>query len=481
MICRQRLRPYAERVTALRFSELRGATSFRLALFFAAVFGSASLIFVGAVYVMTSHFLSGNPDERMRAEAMEFDSRSGDRAVQALDQHSVDDVTGRRPFGLFDAQGRWLAGNLRQLPDPRPHDESFFETEVNAPQEHTFYRSILHRLPNGNIVVVSRNIEELVKFRHELLEASFAALILMIVLGVAGGAVIGIGSLRRLDKVIRAIEGITRGDLSGRLPIRGSGDDVDRLARVANSMLDQIERLMGEVKGVCDSIAHDLRTPLTRLLAALERANRRNLPAADRRDEIEESIAEVKQMLRTFSALLRISEIEDGARRAFFSDVDLKRVVADAIDYYGPAADSKGVRLAFNSDAPGGHQTIQGDIDLLFEAVGNLIDNAIKFTPEGGKISVALRPDAAIVVTDTGCGISPRQRESVKLRFHRGDRGQDTIGNGLGLPLVGAIARLHGMELQFEGAGPGCRVVVAPIAAATNKKESSRLSVANGW
>jgi signal transduction histidine kinase len=460
----------------LRLSELRGATSFRLALFFAALFGSASLIFVGAVYVMASQFLTGNPDERMRAEAMKFDRRSSHQTEQVLDQHSVDDVTGRRPFGLFDGRGRWVAGNLRRLPDPRPNDEAFFETTVNNPQEHTFYRSILHRLPDGGFVVVSRNIEELQKFRHELLEATLAALALMMVLGVAGGVMIGVGSLRRLDKVIRAIEGITRGDLAGRLPSRGTNDDVDRLVRVVNSMLDQIERLMGEVKGVCDSIAHDLRTPLTRLLAALERANRRNLSAAERRAEIEEAIAEVRLMLRTFAALLRISEIEDGARRASFSDVDLGQVVSDAIDYYEPAADAKGVTLAFDAGPGDGHHRINGDIDLLFEAVGNLIDNAIKFTPAGGAVSVALRPGAAIVVADTGCGIAPEQRENVKLRFHRGDRARETSGNGLGLPLVGAIARLHGMELHFEDGAPGCRVVVAPVAA-NDQGEPARLSL----
>jgi signal transduction histidine kinase len=181
-------------------------------------------------------------------------------------------------------------------------------------------------------------------------------------------------------------------------------------------------------------------------------------------------------MLRTFAALLRISEIEDGARRASFSDVDLGQVVSDAIDYYEPAADAKGVTLAFDAGPGDGRHRINGDIDLLFEAVGNLIDNAIKFTPAGGTVSVALRPGAAIVVADTGCGIAPEQRENVKLRFHRGDRARETSGNGLGLPLVGAIARLHGMELRFEDGAPGCRVVVAPVAA-NDQGEPARLSL----
>jgi signal transduction histidine kinase len=454
---------------ALRIEELRAGTSFRLAFLFAALFGSASLIFVAAVYTMASQFLTGNPDERMRAEAAKFNNRTGVQAERVMDQHSVDDITGRRPFGLFDAPGGWLAGNLHRLPDPRPADESFFETKVDNAQEHTLYRSVLHRLPSGAIVVVSRNIEELQKFRNELLEATLGALGLMILLGAGGGMLIGIGSLRRLDKVIRAIEGITRGDLAGRLPSRGTNDDVDRLVRVVNSMLDQIERLMGEVKGVCDSIAHDLRTPLTRLLAALERANRRNLPAAQRSGEIEEAIAEVRMMLRTFAALLRISEIEDSARRASFSNVDLAEVVVDAIDYYEPAADHKSIRLIFERGIGSPH-SIQGDKDLLFEAVGNLIDNAIKFTPAGGSVSITLAQGPTLIVSDTGCGISRAQRENVKLRFHRGDNVRKSAGSGLGLPLVDAIARLHGMDLNLEDGSPGCRVVMRPAPSSIHQK-----------
>ncbi|WP_066826237.1 sensor histidine kinase [Sphingomonas mali] len=447
----------------MRLSELRGATSFRLALWFAALFGSASLLFVATIYISTTHYLSGNPDERMRAEAASYDSRSHRVTESLIDQHSVADLTGRRPFGLFDPHGNWLAGNLRQLPSPRPALEEFFETTVNTTREHTIYRSILHRLPNGNLVVVSRNIEELGKFRERLLDVTLLAFVLMIVLGVSGGTLVGIASLRRLDRVTQAIEGITRGDLAGRLPTRGTNDDIDRLARVVNSMLDQIERLMGEVKGVCDSIAHDLRTPLTRLLAGLERANRRNLTEAERRAEIETAIVEVGAMLSTFAALLRISEIEDGARRASFQLVDLGRVLGDAVDYFEPAAASKSITLRFTQSDTGPVE-MQGDLDMLFEAVGNLIDNAIKFTPPGGSIGVELRDGPEIVVTDTGCGIAADDRETVKLRFYRGGRAQETIGNGLGLPLVGAIARLHGLELAIGNAATGCRVAIAPPA-----------------
>lgn len=449
----------------LRISELRRATSFRLALLFAGLFGTASVLFALALFLMTSRFLSGNPDERMRAEAAGFDGRPSAASVTIMDQHSVDDAFGRRPFGIFDAKGRWLAGNLRRLPEPMPPVESFFETQTRTEGGRgTIYRSILHRLPNGNLLVVSRNIEELAKFRVEVREATIIGMVLMALLGLIGGIAVGAISLRRLDAVTQAIERITRGDLSQRLPSRGTGDDLDRLVRVVNSMLDQLERLMGEVKGVCDSIAHDLRTPLTRLLAGLERASRRSLSDPERATEIDRAIGEVQVTLRTFDALLRISEIEDGARRSAFREVDLNQVAADAVDHYEPAAEAKGIDLDFAEQPPGAPVLFQGDVDLLFEAIANLIDNAIKFTPEGGTIRVRLDVGPQLVVEDSGRGIAKRDRDSVHLRFHRGTRSRGTAGNGLGLPLVGAIARLHGMELRIENARPGCRIILAPPA-----------------
>lgn len=447
----------------MRFRDLRSASSFRLALFFAALFGSASLLFVATTYTLTTSFLSGNPDERMRAQAVSFDARSPHNAEEMIDQHGLLDPAGRRPFGLFAPDGRWIAGNLRKLPNSLPRAERFFETKVKAGGEDTIYRSFLHHLPNGRIVIVSRNIEELAQFRERLLDVTILGLMLMALLGIAGGTIIGLASLRRLDGVTLAIESITRGDLSRRLPARGNNDDIDRLVRVVNSMLDQIERLMGEVKGVCDSVAHDLRTPLTRLLAILERAHRHNLPADKREIELCNAIQEVQQMLRTFAALLRISEMEDGVRRASFQEVDLAQLIADVVDYYEPAADTKGISLSFDRGLMDGPRSISADADLMFEALGNLLDNAVKFTPGGGAIRVELADGPIVSVTDTGPGIAAEERGQVAIRFHRGTRSRGTPGNGLGLPLVNAIARLHGMELRIEDHIGGCRVALATL------------------
>jgi signal transduction histidine kinase len=268
-------------------------------------------------------------------------------------------------------------------------------------------------------------------------------------LGLAGAAIVGAGAVRQIDGITRATKDIITGDLSRRLPTWGKSGDVDRLAGVVNDMLAEIERLMHEVKGVCDNIAHDLRTPLTRLLAGLERIQRRASTTEEYRLGVEEAIEETQATLRTFSALLRISEIEDGARRSGFQSVDLAAVTADAVDFYEPAAEEKSIAMNFVVEgAP--PLTIPGEPSLLFEAIGNLLDNAIKFTPEGGRVSVKIlggSDGTRIAVSDTGPGIPQGEGEAILGRFYRTERSRHTPGNGLGLSLVAAIARLHGMDV----------------------------------
>jgi signal transduction histidine kinase len=227
---------------------------------------------------------------------------------------------------------------------------------------------------------------------------------------------------------------------------------------------------MHEVKGASDGIAHDLRTPLTRLLAGLERAHRRAASAGEYAAAVEEAIVETRGILATFSAMLRISEVEDGARRAGFSQLDLGQVATDVTELYDPLAEGKGVALALENPGPGPAE-LPGDPSLLFEAIGNLVDNAIKFTPPGGRVTVRVVRDGGklgIAVADTGPGIPAVEREAVLRRFYRGEKSRHTTGSGLGLTLVAAVARLHGLRLTIEDAAPGCRVTLwrAPAAGA---------------
>jgi signal transduction histidine kinase len=251
------------------------------------------------------------------------------------------------------------------------------------------------------------------------------------------------------------------GQLTERLPLRGTGDDFDRLAAIVNRMLDEIERLMHEVKGVGDEIAHDLRTPLTRLRARMERAHTGAASMDELRVSLGEAISELDQTLATMEALLRIAEIEDGRRRAGFKSVVVGQIAAEVNELYAPAAEDREVALSIDLDDL---RTVHGDRDLLFEAITNIVDNAVKFTPRGGAIAISVLaggPGPILRVQDTGGGIPPGEREAVLRRFYRSDRSRHEPGTGLGLSLVAAIARLHRFRLSIEDtAAKGCSIIL---------------------
>lgn len=251
------------------------------------------------------------------------------------------------------------------------------------------------------------------------------------------------------------------GELSVRMPIAGRRDELDLFAGMVNAMIEEVERLLGEAKSANDAVAHDLRTPLARVRTLLHRVLQADETAASSRDAISQAMTELDLTLERFRALLRISEIEAQARRAGFRPVDLAEVLRQAIELYEPLAEARGIglRLRLAEVAP-----VDGDDKLLFEAVSNLIDNAIKFSPAGGEVEIALRPVAGameIAIEDRGPGIAPEERQVVLLRFHRGGGAGPVAGSGLGLSIVAAIARLHRVELRLEDNRPGLRAVLA--------------------
>jgi signal transduction histidine kinase len=275
----------------------------------------------------------------------------------------------------------------------------------------------------------------------------------------------------RVKEVNIAAVRIMRGHLRERLPVRGSSDDFDRLAISVNRMLDEIERLLDEVKATGDEIAHDLRTPLTRVRARLENARRKGASAEEYESVIEKSMQGLDQALAIITALLRIREIEAGRRRAGFRQVELAEIVTAVDDLYQPIAEDKNIRVSLDiAETP----RLFGDRDLLIEAVGNLVDNAIKFTPEGRTVNVALtvrRGWPLIQVADTGPGIAEDERETVFLRFHRSASAQQVPGVGLGLSLVAAIAKLHDIRITLRDDVPGCMVELAFAGAVRRRAE----------
>ncbi|HEX7931863.1 MAG TPA: ATP-binding protein [Paraburkholderia sp.] len=446
----------------MRLTDLHRTTGFRLATLFLALFGAAALVLFSYLYVEITGFEKERIDDWLIREHAGVGREEPADLVESFNRQSQYDTRSQRPFGLFDPAGRRIAGGYPGNLPSIPYFDKPFSMRLEVQRKHPPARCIAAHLPDARIALQCQNTRDLDHFDEELLHALWSAGVLTLSVGLLGAVLIGVGSMRRLDAVTASIRSIVAGDLSRRLPVHTKNDDLDRLVRVVNGMLDEIERLMHEVKGVCDAIAHDLRTPLTRLIASLERAQRRAMSEGEYRTTIDDVISEAVGIQRTFNAMLRISEIESGARRENFADVDLAFVAADVFEFYEPAAEERGLSFTLRLDAAASFE-MQGDANLLFEAVANLTENAIKFARAGGDVQLELfrDPEAmGIRVIDDGPGIAPEEREAVLRRFYRGEASRHTQGSGLGLSLVNAVAGMHGMVVRFEDAQPGCRIAL---------------------
>jgi len=320
-------------------------------------------------------------------------------------------------------------------------------------------RVMVRRLPSGEVLVVGRDFTQAAEIKAIIWNALIVSGTFIIVLGLLGGFFLSAGPLRRINAVRDTARRIVQGELSLRLPVSTRNDEVDMLSSIVNLMLEEIERLLNEVKSVTDNVAHDLRTPLTRLRLGLYRAQQAINEPAQRR-MLDNALTETDALLARFRALLRISEIENRQRKAGFELIDPKDVIAPIADLFEALAEDKSIRFEVTCHpAP----MIQGDPGLLFEAFSNLVDNAIKFTPEGGQVSVRLGQFEGVArfeVIDSGLGIGPDEREAVLQRFYRGGQQGKSEGYGLGLSIVAAIIRLHGFTLTFQESAQGTHVSV---------------------
>ncbi|KWF30529.1 hypothetical protein WT56_13565 [Burkholderia pseudomultivorans] len=447
----------------VRLTDLHRTTSFRLATLFLAMFGVVSLVLFAYLYVEITGFEQERINDWLVREHTNIMREDSAGLLAHIAHQSQRDPDRQRPFGLFDAQGRLLAGGyIGNRPAIPAYNQPFHLRLATGSGHHVPGLCIAGQLADDRTVLLCQSMLELHHFDEELLHVLLTAGFVMLLAGFVGAAIVGIGAVRRLDDVTRSIEEIVSGNLGRRLPMHTKHDDVGRLVMVVNGMLDEIERLMHEVKGVCDAIAHDLRTPLTRLLAGLERVQRRARTEAEYQDAIDATIAETGNILHTFNSLLRLSEIESHVRRQNFVAVDVAAIIDDVAEYYEPTAENKGVTLDYRRP-PDGLPAFQGDRDLLFEALANLVDNAIKFAPNNGHVSIQLFLDSTgfgITIADDGPGIPPRERQAVLRRFYRAEASRHTPGNGLGLSLASAIAAMHGMLLQFNDTQTGCSVTL---------------------
>jgi hypothetical protein len=316
-------------------------------------------------------------------------------------------------------------------------------------------------LPGGFRLLVGRDVQVRAQLRRLLTSALLWALLVVLVMASIGALVVRSLFRRTLANVSATASAIAAGDFNQRVRLSGRGDEFDQLAETINDMLDRIARLMEGVRQVSNAIAHDLRTPITRARARLEDAALHAATAAELHAAIERATDDLDGIVAVFQALLRISEIEAGSRRAAFTDLDVAAVLADVAELYEPLAEEMGLRLAVDaSPVP----PVHGDPEMLRQAVTNLIDNAVKFSPPGGEVrlsAAAVPSGTEITVTDHGPGIPVEDRSRATERFFRGEAARSTPGSGLGLALVQAVALLHGGALRLEDATPGLRATLS--------------------
>ncbi|MEM7023741.1 MAG: HAMP domain-containing sensor histidine kinase [Pseudomonadota bacterium] len=439
-------------------------STFRLALIYLALFGVSALTLLGFLYIRTAGVIQQQTEDTINAEISGLGEQYRTLGLaglkQAIDRRSAFNPNRTSVYLLTDRSGTWLAGNLEGWPpsgEPKPGEWMNFEIEVPDGEKVAYRRALgtTFRLRGDYRLLVGREIENLLRTESLIQKAIGWGVGLTLLLGLAGGFLMSRGMLGRIDAINRTTRRIMAGDLSQRISLKGSRDEFDVLASNLNDMLDQIERLLQGMREVTDNIAHDLRTPLSRMRSRIEVALLADPNQAEARSLLEQTLVDADAMIQSFNALLSIARAEAGSERAAFEPVDLSELAGDLADLYGPLAEEKD--LSFASSCPPGLM-LQGNRHLLAQALANLLDNAIKYTPAGGRVSLHAAPGPIITVADTGPGIPESARERVLERFVRLDGNRSTPGNGLGLSLVNAVAKLHGADLRLEDNHPGLRV-----------------------
>jgi signal transduction histidine kinase len=448
---------------SVRLPDFARTTTFRSTLIVAGAFFLCTVLLFGFVYWQTAVYMMDKNDVLLSDELRVFAENTPEQRLQEIDDRLHKDPERIKVAGLFDHDGHRVAGNIESLPTRLPLDIPSNAVVVRLDdhgREFQKVRIAAHLLPNGEMLVIGRNIAEIVEIAKIVLRALALGLLPAIVLAIAIGIVLSLRARNRLLEVNRRIQRIVAGDLRERLPTRKGNDPFDQLAASVNRMLSEIEALIHEIAGVGNDIAHDLRTPLTRVRIRLERGREHAATLDELRAVVDQSIAGLDQSLAVITALLRIAEIEHNRRLEGFSQVQLAPLVREVGELYEPIAENKHVTLQVEV---ADEAIVLGDRDLLFEAVANLVDNAVKFTPEGGRVVLALlhREDESVIqVKDTGPGIPETEREAVTKRFYRSDKSRNTEGLGLGLSLVAAIVKLHGFHFTIT-TGPGCTAEIA--------------------
>jgi signal transduction histidine kinase len=450
----------------VRQARLFRSSTFRYAVLYMAVFGLSVCGVLGFVYWSTVGVIEAQSDATIEAEitglAEQYRERELLGLVTIIRERSAGESGRRGVYLLTDPFLTPLAGNLTQWPEEAQGDPGWVDFRIRQAADPDgkpqIARARSFLLEGGFHLLVGRDLTERAAFRENITGALVWALGITLILGLGGGFLLSRGFLKRLDAINEGSRAILRGDLKQRMAVAGSDDEFDRLAQNLNAMLDQIDHLMQGMRGVADNIAHDLRSPISRLRSRLEVTLMAEQDPARYREALTKAIEEADDILKTFNALLAIALAESGALKDGFERMNLTELARDAAELYQGAAEERGQTLttAFAEEC-----LVRGHCNLLTQAVANLLDNALNHTPPGGAIRVSVSPTAQgaeLVIADTGPGIPAADRESVLDRFARLDKSRSTPGSGLGLSQVAATARLHEAEIRLEDNAPGLRV-----------------------
>ncbi len=446
---------------------------FRIALLYLLLLGMTLAVLLGFIYWSTAGLIERQTDETVQAEirglAEQYRDEGLVRLMQVIARRSGPEGAPENVYLLTGPGLQPLAGNLTGWPRDAVAEDGWMEVSLGRQDDPSgrphIIRGRAFELAGGYHLFVGRDTVERGDFRSIVAGALAWSVLPALLLGLLGGALIARYSLSRVDAVRAASEDIVRGDLSRRVPLTGSGDEFDRLATTINAMLERIETLMGGMRLVTDSLAHDLRSPLTRARSAIEMALRRPKEsngddAESYRQALEQTAAELETILRTFEALINIAQAESGLNRLTLAKLDLSVLTNDLLEVYQPIAEDAGLEL--NSEIAA-DVTIHGHRQLLGQALANLLENAIKYSAPGGRIALTLAASAkgvVLCVADNGPGIPQEQRERVLQRFVRLDDSRGTPGSGLGLSLVAAVAKLHDVKLELGDNRPGLKVTL---------------------
>lgn len=440
--------------------------SFRLAMWYVGIFALTATVVFGFIYWAAVTFMIRQTDEIIESETWGLVEQYDERGLAALSMQ----ISSRQRSGssqaniylLVDREFHYLAGNMRLWPKsieprgfPEWHTISVTAEDVAKPLE---ARVFVVTLMGKVHMLVGRELSDVLRAQAIMARAMAIGLLCTVLMGLVWGQMMSNKLLRRLDDVNRASRKIMGGTFTQRIPLTGSGDEFDSLAKNLNDMLDRIGELVVAVRQVGDNIAHDLRSPLTRLRSRLELALLEDPDPAAQRQAIEDAIDQAEAIIATFNALLTIARAEAAAARDAFEQLDLATLVQDAAELYEPLAEDKSITLTLNLET--GAQVL-GNRHLLSQAVANLLDNAVKYTPEGGAIRVEVAAgegESVLTVADSGPGVPEAERGKVLSRFYRLDQSRNTPGSGLGLSLVAAVARLHGGRLELADNAPGLKI-----------------------